>query len=122
MTGRVLVVDDDDWQAEHLAEQLTQAGYQVTLSGHAPQSLAVIDEQIPDCIVLDIGLPGMNGMTLLHELRSHIDLRHIPVVVCTNISVTLDELRPYGVTALLAKSSIDHGDITAAIRRSLNYD
>lgn len=120
MNGRVLIVDDDDWQADHLAQQLRTTGYDVVVSAHAPQALALIDdEQLPDCIVLDIGLPGANGMTLLHELRSHADLAHIPVVVCSNVSVTLDELRPYGVTAFLAKSTINHGDIVTAVRRSV---
>lgn len=116
--ARVLIVDDDTWQAEHLARQLTEAGYQATTSAHAPQALASIDESLPDCIVLDIGLPGVNGMALLHELRSHADLSHVPVVVCTNVSVTLDELRPYGVAALLRKDKIRHGDVAVAVRKA----
>lgn len=114
---RVLVVDDDSWQAEHLVEQLVAAGYEAEATLHAPQAIANIDSSMPDCVVLDIGLPGVNGMALLHELRSHTDLAKVPVVVCTNVAVELDELRPYGVKAVLQKAGINHGDIVAAVRR-----
>lgn len=115
--NRVLVVDDDVWQAEHLAQQLSRAGYRAEVSGHAPQALAQIDGRVPDCIVLDIGLPGVNGMALLHELRSHADLAKIPVVVCTNVRVSLDELSPYGVVEVLHKDKIRHGDIVTAVKK-----
>lgn len=116
----VLVIDDDQWQAEHLAEQLIEAGYRATITAHAPQALAALDDDAVDCIVLDIGLPGVNGMAFLHELRSHADLASVPVVVCTNVSVTLDELRPYGVSSLLAKSELNHGEIVTAVKRSVD--
>lgn len=119
MSGRVLIVDDDGWQAEHLAQQVMADGYQVTTAIHAPQALAIIDEQAPDCIVLDIGLPGVNGMTLLHELRSHADLMRVPVIVCTNVSVAIEELTPYGVKDLLLKATMNHGDVVAAVRKAV---
>lgn len=120
MSGRVLIVDDDSWQAEHLLVQLDEAGYEVTITAHASQALDGIDVELPECIVLDIGLPGANGMALIHEIRSHADTAEIPVIVCTNVSVDLGELRPYGVVEVIQKSNLDYGDIVAAVRKALS--
>lgn len=96
----VLVVEDDSWQAEHLARQLEQAGYRVMVAAHALEAIDQIDSLPPDVIVLDMFLPGANGMALLHEIRSYADLAAIPVLVCSTEQLALHQLKPYGVTAV----------------------
>lgn len=119
MNKRILVIDDDDWQTDYIREQLEVEGYTVHTAPHALKALASVDSMVPDCVLLDIGLPGVNGVALLHELRSHADTAKIPVIVCSNLSVSLDELLPYGVTGVLQKSKLNHGDVVAAVRKAL---
>lgn len=114
----VLIVDDDTWQAEHFARQLQKDGHQVRLSQHAPQALLEIDVSKPDIILLDLGLPGVNGMAFLQEIRSHHDLADIPVIICTNLSVDHAELRPYGVVDLLHKDKLNHGSILTSVKKA----
>lgn len=81
----------------------------------------VVDERRPDVLLLDVFLAGPNIFTLLHELRSHVDLAMIPVVLCTNSADALSEedLEVYGISAVLDKTSMVPDDIVAAIKRVL---
>lgn len=112
----VLIVEDNKWQREEMARLLQTADTTIIQAAHVLDAIEVIDEQIPDVIVLDMMLPGPNGMTLLHELRTHTDLAQIPVVVCSSHELQLSELRPYGVVAVLAKASMTPQQIVASIQ------
>lgn len=78
---RVLVVDDDpDWVL-FVDLTLTLAGFQVVSAGSGEEALELIGECEPDAIVLDIGLPGMDGWEVLRRLSGCGQTPRIPVVV-----------------------------------------
>ena len=74
---RVLIVDDDRWFAELLAKQLRGISIDVQIVAHALEAMAAIDEHPPAVIILDIFMPGPNGLVLLQELQSHSDLAQL---------------------------------------------
>ena len=118
---QVLLVEDDPWLAELEADVLTQAGYEVTLSPHAPSAIVKIDENQPDIIILDVLLTGSTAFALLHELQSYGDTKIVPVILCTNMadSLRLEDLKAYGVRRIIDKSTMEPGDLPAAIRSVL---
>ncbi len=65
----ILMVDDDPLMQRSLDFTLTQAGYRVTARGTAEAALATLDAEIPDLVLLDIGLPGMDGLDALRQLQ-----------------------------------------------------
>ncbi|HEY3633681.1 MAG TPA: response regulator [Caldimonas sp.] len=67
---RVLVVDDVADAAEALAETLGLSGYKVQVAETGARALALIEEQQPHCVLLDIGMPGMDGNDLARTLRA----------------------------------------------------
>lgn len=121
MTPRVLVIDDDEWLAKLLARRLEHGGLTVRVALNSIEALDLIDDFHPNVIILDLLMPGPNGLVLLHELQSHDDLGRIPVVVCTTSAreVRLEQLRPYGVRLLLDKTTMQPDDIMAAVRKVL---
>ena len=121
MTPRVLVIDDDEWLAKLLSRRLKHGGLTVRVALNSIEALDLIDDFHPNVIILDLLMPGPNGLVLLHELQSHDDLGRIPVVVCTTSAreVTLEQLRPYGVRLLLDKTTMQPDDIMAAVRKVL---
>lgn len=114
---RILLVEDDSWQAEHLERQLKQAGYHVDVASHALGAISFIDTQPPDMVLLDMFLPGANAITLLHEMRSHADLAGIPVVMCSTENFDIATLRPYGVVDVLDKTTMTTEQLLATVRR-----
>lgn len=116
---KVLIVEDDPWQRDHVAKALKSAGIASSQTGDGYSALDVIDDVHPDAVLLDMMLPGVNAMALLHELQSHDDLATIPVIVMSASSdATLDELAPYGVVRVIDKTLAKPDDIVAAVRKA----
>ncbi|MFC7843821.1 response regulator transcription factor [Streptomyces sp. NPDC057382] len=77
---RVLVVDDDPTIVEVVASYLTQAGLAVTVAGDGPAAVAAVAADLPDLVVLDLMLPGMDGFEVCRRIRGH---GPVPVVMLT---------------------------------------
>ncbi len=118
MKRRVLVIEDDAWQAEMIVRQLA-GECSVDVASDALAAFDCIDAAPPQAIILDMMLPGPNGVAFLHELRSHTNLADVPVIVCSTRTAQLATLRPYGVTAVLDKAAMQTDDILVAVRKVL---
>ena len=115
---RVLVIDDDQWLVDEYTRTLTAAGFIVERACNALDAIETIDRLKPGVIILDLFMPGPNGIVLLHELKTHTDLNQIPIILISNAAGDLkpDVLRPYGVLQVIDKTTMTPGDIVAAIR------
>jgi DNA-binding response OmpR family regulator len=80
---RILVIEDDPALATMYETALVSAGFDVVVSGDGLTALEDVDEEHPDVIVLDLQLPQLDGKTILREISSTPDTRHIPVIVVT---------------------------------------
>ena len=69
MGDRVLVVDDDPPLRRMLARTLSAEGYEVTVAGDGGGALAEAERTAPDVIVLDVAMPGLDGLTVARRLR-----------------------------------------------------
>ncbi len=116
---RIVVIDDDEWLVDTYTHTLAKAGYEVARAANALEAVQVIDTFQPDVIILDIFMPGPNGVALLHELQSYPDLARIPVIVVTNAArdIRHGALTPYGVQAVLDKTAMTPEDILLAVKR-----
>lgn len=79
----IMVVDDDDDLRIMVEEILRKAGYVVigAASGYDAHLLAL--EKVPALIIMDIGMPGMDGLTTLWKMRKHEELAKVPVIILT---------------------------------------
>ena len=78
---RVLVVEDDDAIAQVLMRSLRMEGYEVRIAEDGPVALNHARGFLPDLVVLDLGLPGMDGLEVARELRRQSD--DVPILVLT---------------------------------------
>jgi PleD family two-component response regulator len=79
----VLIVDDDRNLRTIIGTNLEIAGFDVLLSPDGPSALALLDDHLPDVIVLDVMMPMMDGYTTLGKIRRHSTASHVPVIVLT---------------------------------------
>ncbi len=86
ITGRILVVDDNESNRNLLSHQLQQQGHEVSTVASGRQALDLIPESAPDLILLDLFMPEMNGFDVLREMHQDEALRAIPVIVITGLS------------------------------------
>lgn len=78
-TARILIVDDEPDMRDTLKDYLGMHGYEVTEADSGEAMRAALAEAVPDLVMLDIGLPGEDGLTLARYLREHHDLAIIMV-------------------------------------------
>ncbi len=67
----ILLVDDDEVLRERLAQAMRERGYEVRTAGTADEALREAQKDSPEMAVLDLRMPGVNGLELLKELRKH---------------------------------------------------
>jgi two-component system KDP operon response regulator KdpE len=119
-SGRVLVVDDEPQIRRALGTNLRARGYEVDLAASGEEALSLAAERHPDVVILDLGLPGIDGIEVVRGLRGWTS---VPIVV---LSVREDEVdkvaaldagaddyvtKPFGMNELLAR-------LRAALRRA----
>lgn len=90
MAKQLLVVDDDALMRRSLSASLTQAGFSVTAAASGEEALHWVQTQRPDLILLDIGLPGMDGLETLRAFRQA--ATGVPVIFVTARRRELDEV------------------------------
>lgn len=116
----ILMVDDDALMRRSLTFNLQQSGYRVSSAASAEDALALAQRERPDLVLLDIGLPGMDGLDALRRIKEKFD---VPVIFVTARRRELDEVlglelgaddyitKPFDLDVLLAH-------IKAVLRRS----
>ena len=79
----VLVVDDDKILREIIGTNLELGGFDVVSAPDGPSALALLDDRLPDVVVLDVVMPLMDGYATLGRIRRHATASHVPVIVLT---------------------------------------
>lgn len=120
MPKHILLIDDDALLVKSLAYTLQRNGYRATTATSAERGLALMDRDTPDLVLLDIGLPGMDGLEALRRIEKE---KQIPVIFLTARRRELDQVlglelgaqdyitKPFNEDVLLAR-------IKTVLRRS----
>jgi len=87
--SRILLVDDEPIITDSLAYSLKREGFEVYVAADGPQALKSFDEYRPDLVVLDIRLPGMDGLEVCRRLRSH---SPVLIIMLTALGNELDRV------------------------------
>lgn len=91
--ARILVVEDNPDNQKLIGLLLKRAGHETAFAEEAEAARAAVAHQRPDLILMDIQLPGTDGLTLTDELRRHYDLAGTPIVALTANAMNGDEAR-----------------------------
>ena len=124
---RVLVVDDEPPIVRAVAANLRVRGFEVLTAASGETALAAVEAHQPDCVVLDLGLPGIDGLEVLRRLRTW---TQVPVVVLTAVDGERDKVtaldlgaddyvtKPFGVAELMARIrvALRHARVAVADR------
>jgi DNA-binding response OmpR family regulator len=116
----VLLVEDDMATAQMYKMRLEADGYLVLTATDGESALSIAEKFEPDLVVVDVGLPGMNGLALLDAMRANDHLRDTPVLILTNFDNPDTEKRSLelGADQFLLKSRTTPDALTAWVHRS----
>jgi CheY-like chemotaxis protein len=93
MRGHILIVDDNPIDLKLASEILEVHGFDVDGAADAEEAQRILLDRVPDLIVTDIALPGIDGLTFTRRLKADERLRHVPVVALTAFALQGDEER-----------------------------
>jgi len=120
---KILIVDDEQDIVDAIAYQLKREGFCVSTAGDGERALALAQKELPDAIVLDLMLPGVDGLDVCRTLRSQEKTKHIPILMLTAKTQEADRVvglelgaddyitKPFSVRELIAR-------IKAVLRRT----
>ena len=89
---KILVVDDSPTERHLLTELLTKNGYQVITAETGEESIEKAKSELPDLVLMDVVMPGLNGFQATRTLTRDDATKHIPVIVCTSKGQETDKI------------------------------
>ena len=91
----ILVVDDNQSNLQMIAKLLSYAGYKVKLAESGEQALKTVKKEMPDLILLDLVMPGIDGIEVCKKLKNDSKTHHIPIIFCTGnaeLKIAIDSI------------------------------
>jgi adenylate cyclase len=124
--GRILIVDDDPLNRRLLTKTLEDDGHRVTDSDNGFAALAALQADPPDVVLLDIEMPGVDGIEVLERLKADDVLRHVPVIMISGVDDTdsivrcleagAEDYLPKPFDAAILRARVDAGLIRKRLR------
>ena len=93
MSKRILVVEDEADNRRIMRDLLVNSGYEVVEAVTGDDGVAMAQSQAPDLILMDIGLPGLDGFEVTRRIKARDELRKIPVIAVTSHAMSDDNTR-----------------------------
>lgn len=120
----VLVVDDNEDDRRLMSLNLEGSDYSVRVASSGQEALQMMEVALPDALVVDLIMPGMDGSTLIHRLKADDRYRKVPVVIVTGRDLTDDEKRALRMNAyeILPKSGNLETELPRTLARILSLE
>jgi two-component system alkaline phosphatase synthesis response regulator PhoP len=121
MPHTLLIVEDEAPMLEILSDRSVRAGFRVLQAKNGEEGIAAALLHHPDCILLDIRMPVMDGITMLKKRRADAWGEHVPVVILTNVneSEKVDQVLRNKAYDYLVKSDWTADEIIARVKARL---
>ncbi len=118
---KILIVDDEPINLQVARKHLLLAGYkQFVLTADSTEVMALVEQERPDLLLLDIMMPGVSGLELLRAIRAREDLAHLPILILTALDdrEIKSEALSAGATDFLTKP-VDPTELLPRVRNAL---
>lgn len=119
MATHILIVEDDPFIGELEIRKFRSEGFDVHHAIDAEQALVILQERVIDIVLLDIMLPGKDGLTFLKELRAIPDFVTLPVIIASNLGQQeeIDAGRAAGATDYIIKANFMPSEIVSKVQK-----
>ena len=121
---KVLVVEDDDFLSEMYSLKLNMEGFDVKVGHDGDEGLKLAKKFLPDIILLDLLMPKKNGYEVLGDLKKSERLKHIPVIILSNLGQK-EEVKKgmdLGAETFLTKAHYMPSEVISMVREILTKE
>jgi two-component system, cell cycle response regulator DivK len=95
MSKRILLVEDQEDNRRIMRDLLSASGYQLVEANDGEQGLALAASEVPDLILMDIQLPGLDGYEVTRRIKANAALSHIPIIAVTSYALSGDDQKAF---------------------------
>jgi DNA-binding response OmpR family regulator len=122
-TKTILLVEDDAIISSMYKAKFEDDGFKILIAQDGVSGLELAKKEKPDIIVLDVILPGLDGFSVLEEIKKDLTTKNIPVIMLTNLGTNEDKTKGRNMGALdyLVKASLTPAEISDKIKEFLNF-
>ena len=121
MKHKIYIVDDTPTNLQVLADYLIERGYEVFVAVDGTNAIEQITQSLPDLVLLDVMMPGIDGFETCRRLKSLPSTKNIPVIFMTALSETIDKVRGFAVGAVdYVTKPIQHEEVLVRITTHLS--
>ena len=118
---RILIVDDSPTECYRFREILEKHGYYVLEAANGADGVAMARSELPDLVLMDVVMPGLNGFQATRQLTKGADTAHIPIIIVTTKDQETDRVwgKQQGAKDYLTKP-VDEGLLLKTVERQLD--
>jgi len=119
---KILTIEDDKFLRELIKRKLQEVGFEAISASNGEEGLALVKEEKPNLILLDLIMPGMDGFITLKELQKDPLLASIPVIILSNLGQQddFDKAKQLGAVDFLVKAHFTPNEIVDKINKILD--
>jgi len=118
---RVLIVDDSPTETYKFKEILEKNGYETITAENGADGVAVARQELPDVVLMDVVMPGLNGFQATRQISKAEETKHIPVIIVTTKDQETDKVwgRRQGASDYLTKP-VNEAELMETIKRVMD--
>ena len=122
MNKTILIVDDDPFILKTIALKFQKSDYEVSVAKNAEEAEEVLASSVPNVVLLDIILPGVNGLEILKKIKSNPKTKEVPVVIFSNLGSNqeIKEAMDLGATKYIVKANLTPDLVVEEINKLLS--
>lgn len=121
--GKILIIEDDVVLTRMYTKKFEHDGYEVVPTYSGGEGLAAAPREKPNCILLDIMMPAIDGFAVVKALKKDSVTRDIPIIILTNLGTSeifIDEAKRLGVQDFLIKYKTSSKEVVDKIEKTIS--
>ena len=119
---KIAIIEDDSVISQMYRMKFEADGFDVQLANNGKRGVALVENFLPDMILLDLQMPEMNGVEALEIIRKKNWGKNIPVIILTNLGEeeSPKELRALGIHSYIVKANLTPRQVVQRVKEALN--
>lgn len=119
---KIAIIEDDSVISQMYRMKFEADGFDVQLANNGKRGVALVENFLPDMILLDLQMPEMNGVDALEIIRKEDWGKNIPVIILTNLGEeeSPKELRALGIHSYIVKANLTPRQVVQRVKEALN--
>ena len=114
---KILLIEDDPFISQLYSDKFSKFNYEIEVVRDGSESLEILKKYKPDCILLDIVMPKMDGFEILERIKKDNSLKKIPVLILTNLGdkTDIDRAMSLGAESYIIKSHFTPAEVVGKV-------